>query len=74
MMATIQRKVCDVDQREDDVQTVVATVGSVTRELDVCKRCLRDLSIAYVIENGGKPRPTNRASKRTFVKTHIPPQ
>jgi hypothetical protein len=72
-VATVARKVCDLDGREDGVQTISLSVGSgSTKELDLCERCVGSVKLTVALDKAHRP-VTGKSPKR-FAKTDLPPQ
>ena len=70
-MATITRRVCDIDHREEDVQEVHIRVGNRHGSVDLCDKCRRSVAVQTAFEATHAPA---RKTPKGFVKTVLPPQ
>ena len=70
-MATINRLICDIDQREENVLTVVIDIDGRGGAVDLCGRCRASVPIdeAYSLV-----RPELRRRRGEFTKIELPPQ
>lgn len=72
-MATVARKVCDIDSRDDGVVEVTIKVGGApARVVDLCERCMGSTKFSTVLDKSHRPK-TGKSPKR-FAKTDLPPQ
>jgi hypothetical protein len=70
-MATVNRLVCDIDRREEDVFTVVIDINGRSGVVDMCGRCRSSVPMD---EAFARIRPETRKRKQEFVKIELPPQ
>ena len=70
-MATVNRLVCDIDQREDNVFTVAIDINGRGGVVDMCNRCRSSVPLD---EAFARVRPEVRKRKQEFVKIELPPQ
>ena len=70
-MATVTRKICDVDQRDEDVVSVLIEVDGKGGTVDMCAKCLASIPVGEAAKRGEKQI---RRRRDGFVKVELPPQ
>ena len=70
-MATVTRKICDIDQRDEDVASVLIEVDGKGGTVDMCAKCRGSVPIEDAAKRGKKQV---RRRRDAFVKIDLPPQ